>query len=151
MRPNALRAQVKAFASADPARLTVFLYSFGFKYGIPPEADFVFDVRFLPNPFYDPRLKGLSGLDPEVAEFLAADPMSSEVVADVAALVTRWLPRFIEDHRVGLTISIGCTGGQHRSVYLVEQLSKRFSKRWATITRHRELDGAGSSVGKDPK
>jgi len=139
LRPNALRAQVKAFASADPARLTLFLYSFGFKYGIPPEADFVFDVRFLPNPFYDPRLKGQSGLDAEVATFLAAQPMSAEAVDDIAGLVTRWLPHFVEDHRVGLTVAVGCTGGQHRSVYLVERLAERLQSLVPVRVVHRSL------------
>ena len=139
LRPNALRATIRAFASAEPGRLTLFLCSFGFKHGAPPEADFVFDVRFLPNPFYDPRLKPLDGRDAAVAEFLAADPRSGQVVDDIAGLLGRWLPSFIEDHRSVLTVALGCTGGQHRSVYLVEQLARRLDPAWPTRVIHRSL------------
>jgi RNase adapter protein RapZ len=139
LRPNALRAEIKAFASADPGRLTLFLCSFGFKHGVPPEADFVFDVRFLPNPFYDPGLRELTGRDPEVAEFLAAEPMTARVMDDVASLLERWLPAFIADHRSLLTVAIGCTGGQHRSVYLVEQLATRMAATVPTRVIHRTL------------
>lgn len=140
LRPSALRAAIKAFASADPGRLSVFLCSFGFKHGAPPEADFVFDVRFLPNPFYDPRLKPLDGRDAAVAEFLAADPRSAQVVDDVAGLLGRWLPSFLADQRSVLTVAIGCTGGQHRSVYLVERLAERLAPQWPVRVIHRSLD-----------
>jgi RNase adapter protein RapZ len=139
LRPNALRATIRAFASAEPGRLTLFLCSFGFKHGAPPEADFVFDVRFLPNPFYDPGLKPLNGRDAPVAEFLAADPRSGQAVEDIAGLLERWLPSFIEDHRSVLTVAIGCTGGQHRSVYLVEQLAKRLAAVGPVRVIHRSL------------
>ncbi len=139
LRPNALRATIRAFASAEPGRLTLFLCSFGFKHGAPPEADFVFDVRFLPNPFYDPSLKPLDGRDAAVAEFLAADPRSAQTMEDIAGLLERWLPSFLEDHRSVLTVAIGCTGGQHRSVYLVEQLARRLAPLWPTRVIHRSL------------
>ena len=139
LRPNALRAAIKAFASADPGRLTLFLYSFGFKHGMPPEADFVFDIRFLPNPYYDPRLRPLDGRDAEVAAFLAAEPMTSLVVDDIAGLLERWIPSFIADHRTVLTVAIGCTGGQHRSVYAVERLAERLGQQYPTRVIHRSL------------
>jgi UPF0042 nucleotide-binding protein len=140
LRPNALRAEIKAFASADPGRLTLFLCSFGFKHGVPPEADFVFDVRFLPNPFYDPQLRPRNGRDAEVAAFLAAEPMTARTMDDIASLLERWLPSFVADHRSLLTVAIGCTGGQHRSVYLVEQLAVRMSATLPTRIIHRTLN-----------
>ena len=140
LRANALRAAIKAFASADPARLTVFLCSFGFKHGIPPEADFVFDVRFLPNPFYDPGLRALDGRDPPVQEFLAAEPMTGKILDDLTRLLADWLPAFVADHRGVLTVALGCTGGQHRSVYLVEQLAVRLAPHHATRIIHRNLE-----------
>ncbi|MDE3010015.1 MAG: RNase adapter RapZ [Pseudomonadota bacterium] len=139
LRANALRSTIKAFASAEPGRLTLFLCSFGFKHGAPPEADFMFDVRFLPNPFYDPALRPLDGRDAPVAEFLAADPRSAKVVDDMARLLEGWLPYFVEDERDVLTVAIGCTGGQHRSVYLVERLAERLSLAWPARIIHRNL------------
>ena len=141
LRPNALRAEIKAFASADPSQLTLFLCSFGFKHGVPPDADFVFDVRFLPNPYYDPLLRPLTGQDPGVAEFLSAQPMTGKILDDVERLVSDWLPAFIEDHRSVLTVAIGCTGGQHRSVYLVERLAERLKPHHPVRIIHRGLHG----------
>ncbi len=139
LRPNALRAEIKAFASADPGRLNLFIYSFGFKHGIPVEADFVFDVRFLPNPYYDPELRPLTGRDPAVIDFLAAQPMTEQILNDVHQLVERWLPAFIADHRNILSVAIGCTGGQHRSVYLAESLGRRLAHLHPTRVIHRGL------------
>ena len=139
LRPNALRAEIKAFASADPDRLNLFVYSFGFKHGIPLEADFVFDVRFLPNPYYDPELRALTGRDAPVMEFLAAQPMTAQILNDVYQLVERWLPAFIADHRSILSVAIGCTGGQHRSVYLAEALGEKLGHLHPTLVIHRGL------------
>ena len=139
LRPNALRAEIKAFASADPERLNLFVYSFGFKHGIPVEADFVFDVRFLPNPYYDPVLRPLTGRDTAVIDFLAAHPMTEQILNDVHQLVERWLPAFIADHRSILSVAIGCTGGQHRSVYLAEALGRRLAALQPTRVIHRGL------------
>ena len=115
--------------------------SFGFKNGIPLDADFVFDVRSLPNPHYDPILKPLTGKDAPVQAFLENTPAVLEMLADIQHYVEKWLPSFIQDNRSYLTVAIGCTGGQHRSVYFVEQLSARFKQqKQYVITRHRELD-----------
>jgi UPF0042 nucleotide-binding protein len=140
LRPNALRSEVKAFANADPQRLSLFIFSFGFKYGIPQEADFVFDVRFLPNPYYDPILRPLNGRDQAVADFLEAQPMTQKILDDLHRLITDWLPAFVADHRHVLSIAIGCTGGQHRSVYLAEQLAARLSPLHPTWVIHRSLE-----------
>lgn len=140
LRPNALRAEVKAFSTADPQRLSLFIFSFGFKYGIPQESDFVFDVRFLPNPYYDPALRPLNGRDEAIAAFLEAQPMTKKVLDDLFDLISGWLPEFIRDHRHVLSIAIGCTGGQHRSVYLAEQLAIKLRPLHPTWVVHRSLE-----------
>jgi UPF0042 nucleotide-binding protein len=112
--------------------------SFGFKNGIPLDADFVFDVRSLPNPHYDPILKPLTGKDAAIQAFLEKEPDVIEMLADIQHYVEKWLPSFVADNRSYLTVAIGCTGGQHRSVYFVEQLSAHFQQQ-NVITRHREL------------
>lgn len=115
--------------------------SFGFKNGIPLDADFVFDVRSLPNPHYDPILRPLTGKDQPVKEFLEKQPAVIEMLADIQHYVEKWLPSFDTDNRSYLTVAIGCTGGQHRSVYFVEQLSAYFKQqKQKVIIRHRELD-----------
>jgi len=120
--------------------LSILFQSFGFKYGIPLDADFVFDARSLPNPYWAPELRGLTGKNPAVADFLQNDPAVKEFLHDIGYFIGRWAPRFESDNRSYLTIAIGCTGGQHRSVYLVEALSKHFQTITANvIVRHREL------------
>ncbi|TPQ28387.1 RNase adapter RapZ [Methylomonas koyamae] len=120
--------------------LSILFQSFGFKYGIPLDADFVFDARSLPNPYWAPELRGLTGKNPSVADFLQNDPAVKEFLHDIGYFIGRWAPRFESDNRSYLTIAIGCTGGQHRSVYLVEALSKHFQTITANvIVRHREL------------
>jgi UPF0042 nucleotide-binding protein len=136
---NALRAWIQQFISLDRARLTLLFESFGFKHGIPLDADFVFDVRCLPNPFYDPALRPLTGRDAPVIEFLQDSPATQDMLADISGFVERWLPAFIADNRSYLTIAIGCTGGQHRSVYISEKLSQYFSSQQQVLLRHREL------------
>ena len=103
------------------------------------DADFVFDVRFLPNPFYDPKLRPLSGKDEPVKQFMAADSNVADFINDLAPFISRWLPSFARDNRSALTIAIGCTGGQHRSVYIVEELAKRFSAHQQILVRHRDF------------
>jgi len=136
---NALRAWIKQFIKLDRARLTLLFESFGFKHGIPLDADFVFDVRCLPNPFYDVALRALTGKDLPVAVFLESTPTAQLMLGDISGFVERWLPNFIADNRSYLTIAIGCTGGQHRSVYLCEKLTQYFESRQQVILRHREL------------
>ncbi|MGR8929730.1 MAG: RNase adapter RapZ [Gammaproteobacteria bacterium] len=120
--------------------LSILLQSFGFKYGIPLDADFVFDARSLPNPYWVPELRGLNGRDGAVIEFLQNQTIVKEFLHDIGQFIERWAPRFESDNRSYLTIAIGCTGGQHRSVFLVESLGKRFRTQIPNvIVRHREL------------
>jgi len=136
---NALRAWVKQFIQLDRARLTLLFQSFGFKHGIPLDADLVFDVRCLPNPHYDPVLRALTGRDAPVIEFLQHTPMVDKMYDDIRRFVDDWLPNYIADNRSYLTVAIGCTGGQHRSVYLSERLSRHFQSQQQVLVRHREL------------
>jgi len=123
-------------------RLTLLFESFGFKHGLPSMADLVFDVRCLPNPFWEPSLRGLTGRDLEVREFLRRQPLVDEMVDSIQTYLEQWVPRFEADNRAYLTVNIGCTGGQHRSVYVVEKLAELFrSSRDDVIARHRELPG----------
>jgi len=127
--------------SQESKNLVLLFTSFGFKNGIPLDADFVFDVRSLPNPHYDPILRPLTGKDEPVKEFLQKQPAVIEMLADIQHYVEKWLPSFNQDHRSYLTVAIGCTGGQHRSVYFVEQLNMYFKQQnQKVIIRHRELD-----------
>jgi UPF0042 nucleotide-binding protein len=137
---NTLRGWVKDVVSADHTGLTLLFTSFGFKHGIPLDADLVFDVRCLPNPHYDPNLHDLTGLDTEVQSFLNAQESVRDMLKDIRNYVEKWLPCFISDNRSYLTVAIGCTGGQHRSVYFVEQLSQYFMSQQKVLTRHRELN-----------
>ena len=137
--PNVLRNWVKEFVGVPATGLTLLFESFGFKHGIPLDADFVFDVRCLPNPNYDPRLRVLTGRDPPVIEFLGADPETRRMLEDLQRFVADWLPAFERDNRSYLTVAIGCTGGQHRSVYFAETLAARFRNRSQVLVRHREI------------
>lgn len=136
---NALRAWVKDFIQVDRARLTLLFQSFGYKNGVPLDADFVFDVRCLPNPHYDPVLRPLNGRDAAVIEFLENTPSAQKMYEDIRTFVENWLPCFIADNRSYLTVAIGCTGGQHRSVYFSEKLAHYFGSRQQVLLRHREL------------
>jgi RNase adapter protein RapZ len=122
------------------AGLTLVFESFAFKRGIPLDADYVFDVRMLPNPHYDPALRSLTGRDEAVAKFLAAQTPVQRMLHDITTFVRHWLPELAANHRSYVTVAIGCTGGQHRSVYLAEQLTQAFTQDWHAICRHRELD-----------
>ena len=140
LRPNALRASIKEFAALDERTgLTLLFESFGFKNGIPLDADLVFDVRCLPNPHYDPALRPLTGRDAEVIRFLAAQPEVVRMEADLRRFIGDWLPAYIRDNRSYLTVGIGCTGGQHRSVYLAEKLAAHFRESARVLVRHRSL------------
>jgi UPF0042 nucleotide-binding protein len=108
---------------------------------VPLDADYVFDVRVLPNPFYVDALRPLTGRDAAVADYIAALPEAQEMLAQIEAFLGRWLPQFSDGERSYLTVAIGCTGGQHRSVWFAEELARRFAPRAATLIRHRELDG----------
>ena len=140
LRPAVLRSWVRKLVGARDAALTVVFESFAFRHGVPLDADFVFDVRVLPNPHYVRELRPLTGRDAPVVAFLKAQPEALEMLAQIEAFLTRWLPSFEDDQRSYLTVAIGCTGGQHRSVFSVEWLARRFEGRQATLVRHRELD-----------
>jgi len=138
---NTLRSWVKDFVSKEQSGLTLLFASFGFKHGIPLDADLVFDVRCLPNPHYDPILRPLSGKDEAVKTFLENQASVVAMYEDIRGFVARWLPCFVQDNRSYLTIAIGCTGGQHRSVYFVEQLGQYFAEQQQKVLiRHRELE-----------
>ena len=137
--PNALRAWVKDFVGMAGMGMTVLFQSFGFKHGIPLDADLVFDVRCLPNPHYDPVLRPLSGKDPQVIEFMQADVGAKRMLEDIGGFLDSWLPCFVRDNRSYLTVAIGCTGGRHRSVYFVDNLAQRFKNNVPVMVRHREL------------
>jgi len=140
LRPNTLRNWIKEFAAVPNTGMTLLFESFGFKHGIPLDADFVFDIRCLPNPHYDPHLRPLTGRDPEVAHFLQQTPEAMRFLNDIHNFVSNWLPAFERDNRNYFTVAIGCTGGRHRSVFFVESLHKQFSDKTRTLARHRELD-----------
>jgi UPF0042 nucleotide-binding protein len=123
-----------------PAKAPVLLQSFGFKNGLPNSADFIFDVRCLPNPHWQPSLRPLTGRDEAVADFLEESPEARQMRADLIQFLERWIPRLESDGRSYLTIGIGCTGGRHRSVYMVEALRQHFDNCGRQLlVRHREL------------
>ncbi|NWG30580.1 MAG: RNase adapter RapZ [Rhodocyclaceae bacterium] len=141
LRPNALRAMVKDFLAlaGNGEGLTLLFQSFGFKYGLPLDADLVFDVRCLPNPHYDPLLRPLTGRDAAVIEFLEAQPEVQQMLADIRQFLETWLPAYIRDNRAYLTVALGCTGGQHRSVWFAERLAEHFRGKARVLVRHRAL------------
>ena len=120
-------------------KLIVILQSFGYKYGIPLDADYVFDVRHLPNPHWDLELRRFNGLDQPIQKYLQQSPQSEEMLNDIYHFMEKWLPTFAEGHRHYMTISIGCTGGQHRSVYIVDRLQKALEAKWSIQVLHREM------------
>jgi UPF0042 nucleotide-binding protein len=143
LRPALLRKWVRQLVGAGESALTLVFESFAFKHGVPLDADFVFDVRVLPNPHYVRELRPMSGRDAPVAQWLAQHREVGAMVAQIQQFIANWLPSFEDDQRSYLTVAIGCTGGQHRSVYSVEWLARRFDGRYATLIRHRELDARG--------
>jgi RNase adapter protein RapZ len=142
LRPTQLRAWMRELVSASDRRLTLVFESFAYRHGVPLDADYVFDVRALPNPHYVPELRPLTGCDAAVAEFLIAQPDVVEMLEQIDVFLRRWLPAFEADQRSYLTVAIGCTGGQHRSVWFVERLAAAFRESAATFIRHRELDAS---------
>jgi RNase adapter protein RapZ len=140
LRPTQLRLWMRDLVKVTGSALTLVFESFAFKHGVPLDADYVFDVRVLPNPHYVRELRPLTGRDPDVAQYLAAQPEVAEMLGQIETFLARWLPAFKADQRSYLTVAIGCTGGQHRSVYFVETLAQRFAQRAVSLVRHRELD-----------
>jgi UPF0042 nucleotide-binding protein len=140
LRPTQLRAWMRELVRAPDSGLTLVFESFAFRHGVPLDADYVFDVRVLPNPHYVPELRMLTGRDEPVAAYLAAQPDVIEMLDRIDAFLRRWLPAFRADQRAYLTVAIGCTGGQHRSVWFAERLAERFADEAAPLVRHRELE-----------
>ena len=144
LKAKQLQRYIHDVLNLSNAGLTVLFQSFGFKHGLPLDADFVFDARCLPNPFYDHELRPLTGLDAPVQAFLQAQSDTALLIDDIEQFVMRWLPRFEQDDRSYLTIAIGCTGGQHRSVYIAQTLAERmiasgFRRENQVLVRHRTM------------
>ncbi|MFZ6646590.1 RNase adapter RapZ [Undibacterium sp. TJN25] len=136
---NKLREWVKDVIQIQHSPLTLMFESFAFKIGVPLDADFVFDVRMLPNPYYDLELRALTGRDEPVIQFLKSQQMALDLYEDIRSFIEKWLPMFKKDNRSYLTVAIGCTGGQHRSVFMVEQLAGYFRDKEQVLLRHRRL------------
>ena len=139
LRTSQLQTTIKELLATPGEQLTLIFQSFGFKHGLPMDADYVFDVRMLPNPHYEPELRELTGRDAPVMAFLQQHGEVAQMQQDVAQFLQRWLQALVRNHRSYVTVAIGCTGGQHRSVYLCEQLAQQFAAQWGTLVRHREL------------
>lgn len=135
-----LRDIIRAQMLNESKVLTLTFLSFGFKHGVPVDADFVFDIRCLPNPHWDPELRALTGMDGEVQRFLDKEPEVNQMYQDIRQFLERWIPEFQADNRTYMTVAIGCTGGQHRSVYLAKRLHDHFApSEFEVLLRHREL------------
>lgn len=144
LQANALRIWINETVSAAASKVTLILESFGYKKRTPTDADLVFDARCLPNPYYDRQLRPLTGQDAAIAAYFSERPMVGEFIDDVEAFIRKWLPRYQMEQRSYLTVAVGCTGGQHRSVYIVEQLGQRFREQaldtvQVTLLRHRVI------------
>lgn len=125
----------------EESSISLVFRSFGFKHGVPVDTDFVFDLRCLPNPHWEPKLRPLTGLNQEVENYLDDQPMVIEMFDELSGLLKRWIPRFEANERIYMTIGIGCTGGQHRSVYMAEKLARYFKEQFGNVlVRHRELE-----------
>ena len=134
-----LRKMIKERLRSDSSSMSLLFQSFGFKHGTPGDTDFMFDVRCLPNPHWDTRLRGLTGRDPEVIEYLENFKDVIQMFEMIRDFLEQWLPRFQQENRSYITVSIGCTGGQHRSVYLAERLYRHFKALRDTVSlRHRD-------------
>jgi len=140
IRPAQLQSYVKRLIAVSRSVLTLVFESFAFKRGVPLDADYVFDVRMLPNPHYVEALRSLTGCDAPVIEWLNQHEAVARMRTDIEQFLERWLDALANDHRSYVTVAIGCTGGQHRSVFFAEQLAEHFSAHWITLKRHRELD-----------
>jgi UPF0042 nucleotide-binding protein len=140
IRSSQLQGYVKSLLQNPSRQLTLVFESFAFKRGVPLDADYVFDVRMLPNPHYEADLRHQTGLDQPVADFLKAHSEVDDMFRHIEQFLSHWLQALVRDHRSYVTVAVGCTGGQHRSVYLVETLAAAFGKDWPTLKRHRELE-----------
>jgi RNase adapter protein RapZ len=145
LQPRVLQNWIRDLLGIGPGALALLFESFAYRDGIPLDADWVLDARMLPNPHYDPQLRPFTGRDRPVIDHLARDAAVARWLEDVRSLLARWLPEIVRENRSSVTVAIGCTGGKHRSVYLVEQLADAFRKDWSVLVRHRGL----ASLEKD--
>ena len=148
LQPKVLRNWIKELLGLGEGSLTLLFESFAFRDGIPLDADWVLDVRMLPNPHYEPGLRDLSGSDAPVIEYLDRQEKVGAFIEDVRAFLARWLPDVRRDNRNYLTVAIGCTGGRHRSVYVAERLARAFSAEARVLVRHRGLAAAAAAAGE---
>jgi UPF0042 nucleotide-binding protein len=139
LQPRVLQNWIRDLLGVGAETLTLLFESFTYRDGVPTDADWVLDARMLPNPHYDPQLRPLTGRDDPVVQALAKDERVQRWLADVRALLGRWLPEIVRENRSHVTVAIGCTGGRHRSVYLAEQLAESFREDWHVLVRHRNL------------
>lgn len=139
LQPKVLRNWIRDLLGLSGGSLTLLFESFAYRDGIPLDADWVIDVRMLPNPHYDPQLRPLTGRDAAVVAYLESQESVQRLCEDVRGFLSRWLPDVVKDNRSYLTVAIGCTGGRHRSVYLAEKLAASFSRDWRVLVRHRGL------------
>jgi UPF0042 nucleotide-binding protein len=137
--PRVLQNWIRDLLGIGPGALALLFESFAYRGGIPLDADWVFDARMLPNPHYDPQLRPFTGRDRAVIDYLGRDEAVARWLEDVRSLLARWLPEIVRENRSSVTVAIGCTGGKHRSVYLVERLAESFRKDWTVLVRHRGL------------
>ena len=139
--PIDLKKQIskKTSMTSDNKKILIQLQSFGYKNNIPNDSDFVFDVRCLKNPFWDKKLRALSGKDQKVASFIESDNSSKEMENNIIRFLNKWIPKFLKNDRNYLTISIGCTGGQHRSVYITEKVSRKLNIEYNILVKHRDI------------
>lgn len=140
MNAQQLRHTVQQWLKHERQGLLVILESFGFKYGVPTNVDFLFDMRSLPNPYYDTELRPFNGMDKPIQDYLGNQPAVQEMINDIGNFMGRWLPQMQVESRSYVTIGIGCTGGQHRSVYVVEKLAERLQGHYELLVRHRQLN-----------
>jgi RNase adapter protein RapZ len=146
LQPRVLQNWIRDLLGLGRGALTLLFESFAYRDGIPLDADWVLDSRMLPNPHYDPQLRPYTGCDRPVIDYLAADAAVGRWLDDTRALLERWLPEIVREHRSYVTVAIGCTGGRHRSVYLAERLAEAFRKDWNVLVRHRGLARDGESA-----
>ena len=137
--PRVLQNWIRDLLGIGPGALTLLFESFAYRDGIPLDADWVLDARMLANPHYDPQLRPLTGRDRAVVEYLDGDAAVQRWCDDVHAMLARWLPEIVRENRSSVTVAVGCTGGRHRSVYLVERLAEAFRTEWNVLVRHRGL------------
>ena len=139
LQARVLQNWIRDLLGIGSGALTLLFESFAYRDGIPLDADWVLDARMLPNPHYDPQLRPFTGRDRQIIEVLGGDPAVVRWLEDVQGLLARWLPEIVRENRSSVTVAIGCTGGRHRSVYLVERLADAFRKDWSVLVRHRGL------------